>query len=326
MKKALKVIAIIFGVLFVGFAIVSLLIIKKLPSPWEIKQVIAPKKVLSPEFAPPNSSPTAAGEKDTSPQPQADKAAKTQEAKVEDGKARGLQILKEDFMNEQKALSTVCMNLATAEQSRFLRKDESGSADEFTKSLTDPNRKDPLVESAVPVLRYVFRVEGMRALVDLIEKADAENDQGIFKKAEFYTKLGIAAQTVRSNKANIDRILMKSYNLFVLSKAVGKHPELARDPATLSFCDQIEKNLNMNLEFNADEQAAEMQKFLDYAKVDPKEVDFDPSYRSDVKFDISASSLQLNHIWIEKLFEKDIAKARKHLKKDSTEAPAPSDY
>jgi hypothetical protein len=319
MKKALKAIAVLVGVCLAGFIIVALLVIKKLPSTWEIKQAITPKKAQSPEFvqrkSPPSKPRSSPSEKNSATAP------KARDEKVDDGKARSLQVLKEDFMNEQKPLSTVCSHLDRAEQSRFLRKDDSGSANEFMKSLSENNSKDPLAESAVPLFRYIFRLDGMKGLLEMIEKADAEQDQGIFKKAEFYTKVAWAGQELRANKANIDRILMKSYNLYVLSRAVGKHPELARDPATLSFCDQIEKNINMSLDFNPDEQAAELQKFLNYAKVDPKEVDYDPSYRSDVKFNFSANSLQLNHMWIEKLFEKDIQKAKKELKAAPPEAP-----
>lgn len=324
MKKPLKVIATIFGVLVFAFLLFVVLLVRKLPSAWEIKQSIAPKSIQIPEFVKKDSA-ALSGDVVTAEKP-AELPAKTQEEKVDDSKARSLKVLKEDFMNEQKPLSSVCANLAMAEKSHFLRKDDSGSANEFMKSLSENDQKDPLVESAAPLFRFLFRIESMKSLVDSIEKASAENDQGFFKKAEFYTKMGLAAQAIRGNKANIDRILMKSYNLYILSRAVGKHPELARDPATLNFCDQIEKNINLNLDYNPDEQSAELMKFLEYAKVDPKEVDFDPSYRSNVNFDISNSSVHLQNIWIEKLFEKDIAKAQKRLKKDSTEAPASSDY
>ncbi|MBS1971819.1 MAG: hypothetical protein JSU04_16020 [Bdellovibrionales bacterium] len=317
MKKALKVIAIIFGVLVIGFVIVGVLIIKKLPSPWEVKQAISPKKAQSPEFV--QQTPAKPGEKSPSPNQAKEEAPKNHEEKIDDSKARTLQVLKDDFMNEQKPLSTVCNYLNNAEKSQFLRKDDSGSANEFMKSL-ESNQKDPVVESAASLFRYIFRVDGMRELFDMIEKADAEHDQGLFKKAEFYTKLGIAGQNIRSNKANIDRILMKSYNLYTLSRVVGRHPELARDPATLSFCEQIEKNINLNLDFNPDEQAAELQKFLDYAKVDPKEVDFDPNYRSNVDFNFKNNSLQLTHTWIEKLFAKDIEKAKREINKEATTA------
>jgi hypothetical protein len=311
MKKTLKVLAIAVGVLVIGLAISFLLLVRSLPSTWQIKQVMSPRKAQSPEFvAQTQTAPDATG-KITEKDPRAQ--GRSHEDKVDESKALSMQVLKDDFMNEKKPLSTVCAYLGSATQSHFLRNDDSGSANEFMKSLSE-NNKDPLAESAVPLFRYLFRMDTVRELVDTIEKAEADKDEGILKKAEFYAKLGLAAQEMRANKASFDRILMKSYNLFMLSRAVGKHPELARDPATLNYCDQIEKNINLSLDFNADEQVAEMQKFLDYAKVDPKEIGYDSKYRSDVKFELSNKSLTLNHIWIEKLFAKDINKAEKELK------------
>lgn len=319
MKKALKIISITVGVLVLVLVIAFLLFIKSLPSTWEIKQAISPKKAQNPEFVQ-NAKPSALNAAATPlPEKPGTTPAPSHEEKVDDSKALSMQVVKEDFMNEQKPLSTVCAYLPAAEQSKFLRKDDSGSANEFMKVLADHDHKDPLAESAAPLMRYLFRIDGMRDLIEMIDKADAEHDQSLFKKAEFYTKLALAGQAMRANKANLDRILMKSYNLYILSRAVGKHPELARDPATLNFCDQMEKNLNMGLDYNPEEQSAELQKFLDYAKISPQEVDYDPNYRSDVKFDITNRSATLNHVWIEKLFEKDIAKARKEIK-----APTPS--
>ncbi len=313
MKKALKITATILGILTIGFAIVAVLIIKKLPSPWEVKQAISPKKAQSPVFV--QQAPAKAGEPSPSLNQAKEEVPKNYEEKVDEGKARIWQVLKEDFMSEQTPLSTVCNHLNNAEKSHFLRKDDSGSANEFMKSLSENDQKDPVAESAATLFRFIFRVDGMRELFDMIEKADAEHDQGLFKKAEFYTKLGIAGQNIRSNKTNIDRILMKSYNLYTLSRAVGRHPELARDPATLRFCEQIEKNINLKLDFNPDEQAGELQKFLDYAKVDPKEVGYDPNYRSNVDFNFKNNSLQLTQTWIEKLFAKDIGRAKREVNK-----------
>lgn len=317
MQKALKAIAVVVGLFLIGVVVVALLLIKALPSPWEIKQKLSPQKAQSPEFTQVDQEKTAA----SSPATTTAAAPKSHEEKVDDKKAQGWKVMKEDFMNPQVPFANVCANLPRAEQSHFLRADESGSANEFMNRLLDTNSKDPMVESASSLFRFLFRLGRFSELVDMIEKADMENDRGLLKKTEFYTKLGLAAQEVRSNKANIDRVLMKGYNLYVLSRAVGKRPELARDPATLNYCDQLEKNMNLNLEFNADEQAAELQKFLDDVKIDPKEVGFDPSYRSDVKFNFSQSSLQLNHIWIEKLFEKDIQRAREELNKAPSQAP-----
>ncbi len=313
MKKALKVFVIIFGAFLVVFVTTILLYVKSLPSSWQIKQTISPRKAQNPAFVVKHKPPFQDKEK-------------AYEDKVDDSKAISMQVLKDDFMNEKKPLSTVCAYLGNASASHFLRDDGSGSANEFMKNLANENNKDPLAEAAAPLFRVLFRMDSVRDLVETVEKAEADNDEGIFKKAEFYTKLGLAGQDIRSSKGKLDQILMKSYNMFMLSRAVGKHPELARDSATLSYCEQIEKNINLNLDFNVEEQATEMQKFLDYAQVDPKEIGYDPNYRSDLQFSLSKKAFVMNLVWIEKLFARDVAKAKKELKEKNNEGSKAAEH
>ncbi|WP_413291405.1 hypothetical protein [Bdellovibrio sp. HCB337] len=311
MKKALKVIAVVVGSLLVVLVIVIAFFIKSLPSTWEIKQTLSPRKAQNPSFAT-NGSSAPLPEKGEEPSPQKP-TPKTHDDKVDESKILSQRVLHEDFLNEKQPLSSVCANLPAATQSRFLRKDESGSSKEFLSRLLDENEKDPLVESAAPLFRYLTRLPSMRELFELVEKAEAEHDQSFTEKAWFYGKVALVAQELRGNKSNIDRLLMKTYNMYMLSKAVAQRPELARDPATLNFCDQIEKNINFNLDFNPEEQAHEFQKFLDYAKVNPKHIGYDSNYRSNVNFEVGTGSVILNKIWLEELFAADIKKAREEL-------------
>jgi len=300
MKKSLKIITIILAVAMVGFLVMSVFIIKSLPSAWEIKQAVVSKKLE-----------ISSGSKDEN---------------IEDRKALGYQVLRNDFMNSEVPLSKVCAALPEVGQSRLLRKDGSASATEFIKTLSVVNQKDPLAEAVAPLFRYIARIEPVQSAFRLVESSDAENSQGIFKKAELYTKLGLAAQALNSSKAKVDHLLMQSYHLFILAKAVSIRPELAKDPMTLGFCEQLEKNLISDSDVNSESAAAEMQKFLEETKVDPQGVDFDPSYRSDVSFKLTQDFSQGHQTWIEKLFTKDIAKARFQLKTETTEAPESSDY
>src|SRR5437868_9025585 len=98
MKKPLKVIATIFGVLVFAFLLFVVLLVRKLPSAWEIKQSIVPKSVQNPEFVKKDSA-ALSGDVASAGKP-VETPAKTQEEKVDDSKARSLKVLKEDFMNE----------------------------------------------------------------------------------------------------------------------------------------------------------------------------------------------------------------------------------
>lgn len=312
MKKALKVIAVVFGGLFIVLVVALAIFIKKLPSTWEIKQTLSPRKAQSPSFSANKGTPELPTKQsdDATEKP----APKNHDDKVDESKELSRRVLHEDFLNEKKPLSGVCVHLASAPKSRFLRGDDSASGNEFMRRLLDENEKDPLVESAAPLFRFMTRLDSMRDLFDMVEKAEAENDQSLPQKAWFYAKVAMVAKEIRANKENIDRILMKTYNMYMLTKVVAQRPELARDPATLNYCEQIEKNINYSMDYNPEEQAQELQKFMDYAKINPKDIGYDPQYRSDVKFKSDNGSFTLSQIWVEQLFAADIKKAREELK------------
>jgi hypothetical protein len=315
LKKTFKVIAIIIGTFVIVFAVVLLIFIKNLPSSWQIKQAMTPRTGKNPQFAKPVTDAKSPAPKAGENLPAKNEVkVRNEEDRVDEGKELGLKALKEDFLNERQPLASVCKYLGAAGTSRFLRGDENASSKEFMKKLTAED-KDPLIESAAPVFRYLLRLPQVKDLLTLVEQSQAENDRDLLKKTEFYGQIALAAKDIRSNKANLDLMLMRTYNMYSLSRAVAKRPELARDPATLSFCEQIEKNTNMNLDFDVDQQAQELQKFLDYAKVTPQEIGYDPNYRSDVKFEFQNSSLVLQNIWVEKLFAEDIAKAKRQVAK-----------
>jgi hypothetical protein len=320
MKKALKVIAVIVGTLVLVVAVVLIVFIKNMPSSWQVKQALSPSAALNPKFEQPSSE---EGVK-TQTLPEKTKAeqknAVSEEARFDEGKELSQKALREDFLNERQPLSSACAHLDRARDSRFLRADQGGSK-EFLRRLTDTD-KDPLVEAAAPVFRYVVRFPEVRALIDTVDRAQAENANDLLKKTEFYSQIALAAKDIRTHKTGIDQILMKSYNLYMLSKAVGKNPELARDPATLAFCEQIQKNINLNMPFNADQQAAELQKFLEYAKVTPQDIGYDASYRSNVSFEFKRDEFHMNNLWLEKLFADDVKKAEKELDRTLPKAPA----
>lgn len=309
MTKTLKIIASLVFVLFIFGFIGLLAFVYTLPSAWELKKKIMPQKVESPAFVAktPTALPDKTAESTPTPTPAETHADTTDEMKTE-----SLQVLHDDFMNSQRPLSDACGSLANASTSHFLRRDESASYKQFTKSLLSPE-KDPLVEAAASVFRFVFREGEMQDLVRRLEHASAEGDSGLLRKTEFYGQAAIAMDELRNDKSTLDHLLMKSYNLFILAKAAGLHAELARDPATLSFCSDLEKNINLNLDFNAEDQAQQMRKFLDYAKITPQEVGYDPSYRSDIQFSLLQNSLLMQNIWLDKIFATDLQKAEKQL-------------
>ncbi|MBV2168711.1 MAG: hypothetical protein KUL82_08395 [Bdellovibrio sp.] len=224
-------------------------------------------------------------------------------------------VLLEDFLDTRKPLVEGCRNLERASQSHFFRDPQNASAKYFFEILAGET-KDPLVETAAPVMRFMFRAPGMQSVVDMVMKSEEEKDPGLLKKAEFYYEIYRAGEYLKNHKSDIDMILQKTYNMHHLAKAVAQKPDLAKDSATLSFCEQMEKNVNENGSYDAEEAAAEMLKFLADAGVDPKSIGYDPKYRSQVKMNLSSTQLNINDAWVVRLFARDIEKAHKESAKN----------
>lgn len=212
-----------------------------------------------------------------------------------------IRVLFEDLSDPRKPYAQLCANLAAGAESPFFKNAQNASAESFFDSLTSET-KDPMVESAAPILRYVFRAPGMQSVLDMIVKSTEKENEGILKKAEFYYSMFRVGKFLKEHAQEMDQILQKSYNMHYLAKAVALHPELARDAATLSFCDQMEKNINSNDSYDADEAAKEMMKFLKDSGVDKNQIGYNPNYRSQVKLQLTDSQVTINDAWVAQLF------------------------
>ncbi|MNK07784.1 hypothetical protein D3C87_257030 [compost metagenome] len=316
-KKGLTLLATtiaLLAVILVGFGVWTL---SKLPSTFEIKEAVTPAGLKpAPELPPQDMAtqlPAQNPEGDVESKAVETAPAPTQ-SKEEKVSQLGLDVLRDDFANEQVPLLDSCKSLSAASESRLLDDDHS-PAKYFFESLAagrNPDKKDPLVESAAPVLRYVFRAPGMKEAFELITQAQETKDQSLLEKAEFYGNLLRAGAYLKEHREDVDVLLQRTYNMHVLAKAVAQKPELARDSATLSFCDQIEKSVNHGSEnYDPAAEAQEVSKFLSEVGVSPGSVGFDPNYRSQVKLNLSSSQVRLNDTWIVQLFAKDIERANK---------------
>lgn len=287
--------------------------LSKLPSAFEIKQNITPPALKSSAVKTSNASDTATSEV-AEPSKTQNEQAPVKSEKEQIAKNTE-QVLLQDFLDTRKPLVETCRNLAQASQSHFFRDPQNASAKYFFESLALES-KDPLVETAAPVLRFMFRAPGMQSVVDMVMKSEAEKDPSLLKKAEFYYEIYRAGEYLKNHKSDIDMILQKTYNMHHLAKAVAQKPELAKDSATLSFCEQMEMNVNESGSYDAEEAAAEMLKFLNDAGVDPKSIGYDPKYRSQVKMNLSSTQLNINDAWVVRLFARDIEKAHKESAKN----------
>lgn len=319
LKKALAILGGSIALLAVVLVLFGAWTLSKLPSPYEIKKAMTPAALQTPDKEIAKNSISLDSSEASSVTGvevvQQDKAVTPSPAlektEAEEFKEVGWKVIQNDFANPQTPMVESCKELAAAGDSKFLRDSENANAKYFFKSLAS-EQKDPLVESAAPIFRYVFRAPGMSEAMETLKEAEEKQDMGLLDKAEFYANILRAGNFLRENKHDVDVILQRSYNMHVLARAVGLRPELARDSATLSFCDQIEKAINNGTEnFDATEEAQEVSRFLNENGIDPRSVGFDPRYRSQVKMNLSSTQVSLNDSWIVHMFARDIEKANK---------------
>lgn len=315
-KSLLKILGISFVISAVGLLGFLFWGLSKLPSASDLKKALTPAALQKTAHASSTESTKAAAAGASDKSSDGAEAAAAQPATAPAPTAREklaqdtVDVLLKDFADPRKPLVDGCRNLEKAAQSGLLRDPQNASAKYFFSSLSDGNH-DPMVETAAPILRFIFRAPGMEQVVEQIMSADAQNDQGLLKKAEFYYEIYRAGDYLQKHTADMDQILQKSYNMHYLARAVAAKPELAKDSATLDFCDQMEKNINAGGEFDADEAASEMSKFLNNAGLDAKAIGYDPAYRSKVKVQFDSARVGVNDSWVVSLFARDIERAQK---------------
>lgn len=306
MKKFLKVLGITLGVLVIVVFIALIFLLKSLPSPAEIGRYIKPSNVKTTlkeahKTEKADTAKTATAAPSASPTPTTDdNKTMTYQLKNEED-----QKLLADLMDERKPLSNVCASLDNAGKSRLNGYSFKEFGERYKQSvLGDERDRDPLIQSIKPTLRYLFSETSLKDLVaEAQEAADRGEDDSLMNKAGFYAKAYAAYREILSNRDQINNIMDRSYHLMILSKVVAKKPELLSDNRVHDYCSEIENALNGSNPISWVDEREEFNKFMDYSGVDPKEVGYDPNYRTQVKVEYSKKGVQVHGGWIDSLLK-----------------------
>jgi hypothetical protein len=305
-KKLLKITAICVSSVIVVFGILGVWLLTKLPGPSQVKQVLdssASKLEEKAQIAESKKLPNKLEESNGSVEKSAAEQTTTQTEATSHHKTTKMDmyVILNDLANPEAPMVSACRDLARAGESGFFPKKAERTAVKFLDSLVKP-QKDPVLESVAPFLRYVFRAPGVREMIQLSQ--NAQGDDSLFQKAEFYKEAYKAANFLRTNTEEMNQVVQKSYNLHMFAKAVALKPQLANDNATVTFCEQMEKSLTDNQNLNVEEQVQEMQKFLQDSGIDAKSIGFDPKYRAHVQSEFSKNSLMVTDSWLKELVSK----------------------
>ncbi|UXR63422.1 hypothetical protein EZJ49_10075 [Bdellovibrio bacteriovorus] len=288
-KNTLKILSISLGLCLVVLTALGLWGLSRLPAAYQIKNALVPSAM------------TKAAEENST----------TAETTTMSPGKMALQVLRDDFANTERPFSEGCKYLTKSSESTFLKDPNHATFRFFITTLYDNH--DPLVETAAPVFRYIFRLPGMNEVVPAVLQS-TENEQGLFQKALFYYHLYQAGNHLSRHPEKLDEILQKSYNLHHLVKAVSLKPELATDSETQTFCDELEKELNLQEPFDANKISERLTAFFANKNIDIKDLSYDPEYRSKTQIQLSGSKVGVQDTWVAKLFAKDIEEREKRKK------------
>lgn len=299
MKKFFKVLTITASVFLVIVVTLAIFVFNKLPSVSTIGQLIKPKtdvgvpqetgaEVEEVAVAASADSTQASAEDDSEEADEADSTIK--EAMVA------------DLLSPQTPLSDFCSSLKNAKDGTFERA-EFGEA--FNRSL-DEETRDPRIQAVKPMLRYVMRLPKMTDMIQEAQAAIERNDEGFLKKAEFYSKAVLAFGEMKEHKTDIESVMDRSYLFLGLNKLLAKNPGLLNDSRLQNYCGGIELSFNQGRPVDYENEKKDFLKFLGDVGSNPKDIGFDPGYKSNVDFNFSGKALTFEGGWLSDLVKSDV--------------------
>lgn len=227
-------------------------------------------------------------------------------SQIEAEKTQRRNDLLEDLTSPEKPLSDFCGSLKNANASTFSSKELDGA---YNESL-NPDTQDPRVQATKPLLRFAMRLPRFSELINDVKSAmenSDESSENIFKKAELYAKALSVYSEIREHKKDLESILDRSYLFVGLNKLIAAKPELLNDSRVRSFCSDVETSFNQFSPVLFDEEKNKFLNLLSDMNVEPKQIGFDPNYKSNIDFQITNRSLIIEGGWLEDLVHPDPA-------------------
>ena len=164
--------------------------------------------------------------------------------------------------------------------------------------------KDPVVESFMPVLKSLFREPEVQELFAVIERAGAQETSSLIGKAEFYYQMVRAASALTAARPRYEKMLDRTYHLYMFSKAAELHPELLSDSAAIDYCYQIEDAVNDQTPWGASEERQAFSDFLASEGITAAEIGYDPKYETHLEVQRRNDSIQLSGGWLNDVMPK----------------------
>lgn len=212
------------------------------------------------------------------------------------------QIVLEDLTSQQKPISDFCRTLVNAKAGQFNQK-EFGEA---FKLSAESEKQDPRVQAIKPMLRYVTRLPKMTDMIAEAKAAGDRKDEDFFKKAEFYKTAFSAFGEMKEHQQDIESMMDRSYLFLALNNLVAHDFNFKNDVRIQNFCQNVELAFNQSTPVDYEKEKNDFLVFLNTVNVKPKEIGFDPDYKSKIQFNFSGRAMTFEGGWLSDLVKSDV--------------------
>lgn len=282
MKKVLVVLGSLMGVVLIIALGAIIFFVNNMPEPGVINEALKTQKNSKAVATP---SPSFATSNDQTATPPTTKEIETEkEAKNKEINEYIFKTLrKEDPSDIQ-----VCQNLGNKTTV------EDNMDDVLLKGVTEQGRTDPRVEVWRSYIKALFHSKPVDELFTEIEKLDSvpkEEREALFEKLNFYSYATKKAYEIYSNKKEYEELADRMFHLDVIAQVVNKRPELRNDYVIQKFCNELQSSISQKKQADIDEERKEILKLIDYAKLTPQELNFDPTRKSTFNMEIKERNL-----------------------------------
>ncbi|MBC7742087.1 MAG: hypothetical protein H7061_07815 [Bdellovibrionaceae bacterium] len=318
MQKVFKVLLIIAMAVATLVAITLVVIFVKLPSVASIGQALGKKKPVTSTAAPRRPEVTARADSadPSAAVPAGDLPHAAPPATTEEQKA-AKQAMLTDILSNDKPLSDFCRSLKNANANSFTSNDQIDAA-LLESSLNED--KDPRIQALKPTFRYIMRLPKMNELLRQAEIASETGDESLFEKADFYAKAFAAFSEIKDHKGDLEALMDRSYFYVKLNKLVAERPELFNDARVQNYCGNVELAFNQSQNVSLDRERTEFLGLLRDLNVSPDSVGYDPNYKTQIEFEMSARNISLNgNSWLNEIFKAEAPPSVEGAPPDRTE-------
>ncbi len=164
--------------------------------------------------------------------------------------------------------------------------------------------KDPVAMAIMAPLRLFFQQPKVQKLIqEVTDAAEKGEKDSLVGKASFYKNVYSAYEEMKTQQGAAEAVMDREYYLVMMAKAIQQNPSLVSDPRLQDYCQSIEKAANDNIPVILEVEKSEFMSFLDYSKVKPSDIGYDPNYKTRLQFEYSTEGIRIHGGWIESLIQ-----------------------